>query len=285
MAKMTNKVLVDKAIDIVENYKTSYIWGGLGRPITEANLQKAVDQYSKNVSYAQKARRYLGHKNAFYFDCVGLIKAILWGWCGDFTASRGGAIYGSNGVPDISADTMITKCSGVSTNFDDIEVGEALWCAGHIGIYIGDGLGVECTPSWSNGVQVTAVGNIGSVSGYNTRKWTKHGKLPYVDYVGTSAAETAKKPAVSTESKPATPDIKTDPARSFDRMYAKTYSVTASGLNMRTGAGTTKRIIKVLKHGEKVTCYGYFTINGSTIWLYVKDESGQTGFVSKKYLK
>ena len=65
-------------------------------------------------------------------------------------------------------------------------IGEAVWMSGHIGIYIGDGLAVECTPKWENKVQITAVGNIGSKSGYNTRRWTKHGKLPYVDYTGAS---------------------------------------------------------------------------------------------------
>lgn len=63
-------------------------------------------------------------------------------------------------------------------------IGEAVWMSGHIGIYIGDGLAVECTPKWENKVQITAVGNIGSKAGYNTRTWTKHGKLPYVDYTG-----------------------------------------------------------------------------------------------------
>ena len=56
------------------------------------------------------------------------------------------ASYAVNGVPDIGADTMITKCKGVSTNFSNVEVGEALWCSGHIGVYIGGGLAVECSP-------------------------------------------------------------------------------------------------------------------------------------------
>ena len=63
-----------------------------------------------------------------------------------------------------------------------IEVGEYLWMNGHCGVYIGNGLAVECTPKWDNKVQITAVGNIGSKSGYNTRTWTKHGKLPYITY-------------------------------------------------------------------------------------------------------
>ena len=48
--------------------------------------------------------------------------------------------------------------------------------------FFGGGLAVECTPAWKNGVQITAVANIGSKSGYNARKWKKWGKIPYVTY-------------------------------------------------------------------------------------------------------
>ena len=34
------------------------------------------------------------------------------------------------------------------------ELGEMVWMDGHVGIYIGDGLAVECTPSWANKVQI-----------------------------------------------------------------------------------------------------------------------------------
>lgn len=51
---------------------------------------------------------------------------------------------------------MITVCKNVSTDFSRIEVGEAVWMEGHIGVYIGDGLAVECTPCWDNKVQITA---------------------------------------------------------------------------------------------------------------------------------
>lgn len=89
----------------------------------------------------------------------------------------------------------------------------------------------------------------------------------------------------ASSSKPAKVTGKTDPAKSFERSYAKTYTVTASALNMRLGAGTNKGIIKSLKNGSKVTCYGYYTKNGATVWLYVKDSDGAVGFCSKKYLK
>lgn len=67
--------------------------------------------------------------------------------------------------------------------------------------------------------------------------------------------------------------------------YARTWTVTASALNMRLGASTTKGVIKTLKRGETVTCYGFYTQHDATIWLYVKDKTGAVGYVSKKYLK
>ena len=155
---MTAKQLADKVTQIAKEYKTCYIWGGLGKPITPSTIKQALNQYPKNGSYASKAYDLAGQKKAFYFDCVGLVKSVLWGWSGNSSKSLGGATYASNGVPDISADQMITKCKEVSTKFSNIQVGELLWCKGHVGIYIGEGLAVECTPKWKNGVQCRLCG-------------------------------------------------------------------------------------------------------------------------------
>lgn len=184
--KMTARELAEKASDIAKNRNTVYMWGVFGAPVTESVIAGKAKQYPSWYSAAKQAdfRKLIG-KGYFGFDCVCLIKAILWGWNGDSSKSYGGAVYASNGVPDIGADSMIAKCSGVSaTGWDSMEVGEALWCSGHIGIYIGGGLAVECTPAWENRVQITAVKNIGTKAGYNARRWTKHGKLPYVTYDG-----------------------------------------------------------------------------------------------------
>ena len=51
-------------------------------------------------------------------------------------------------------------------------------------MYIGDGLAIECTSRWDNGVQKTAVWNIAKRAGLNGRYWTKHGKLPWIQYSG-----------------------------------------------------------------------------------------------------
>lgn len=179
--------LATRAENVARNYKTAYVWGAFGWPITEEKIARSLKEYDKNSKYEPGARALLG-KGAFMFDCVGLIKAILWGWCGGFSKSYGGAVYPTTSAvlagacPDIGADTMISVCSEVSTDFSRIVPGAVVWLSGHIGIYIGGGLAVECTPKWSGGVQVTAVSNIGARAGYNARRWTKWGKIPYVDY-------------------------------------------------------------------------------------------------------
>ena len=104
---------------------------------------------------------------------------------------------------DVGADGMIAKCTGVSTTgWASMVPGEAVWLSGHIGIYIGDGLAVESSPAFANKVQITAVANIGKKAGYSARTWTKHGKIPWVDYTGAVAGGSA--PGVSQPTQPDT---------------------------------------------------------------------------------
>lgn len=178
----TGKELATACENVAKNYKTLYILGCIGAPMNQSNKNR----YTNNLSYNQKAARkekiLAASADTFGFDCVCLIKSVLWGWNGDASKVYGGATYASNGVPDINDEQMINACSDISTNFSNIQVGEAVWMQGHIGVYIGNGLAVECTPAWEDCVQITAVHNIGKKSGYNGRYWTKHGKLPYVTY-------------------------------------------------------------------------------------------------------
>lgn len=179
---MTNIELKNKLLDIVNNYKTIYGMGTWGWIVTKS----AIERKKKESSWWTTTRintisKVIG-KGYFMFDCIGLIKGILWGWNGNTKAIYGGAGYNINKVPDVNTEGMLAKCINVSTNFNNLEIGEYLWMSGHCAIYIGDGLCVECTPIWKNGVQITAVGNIENKKGYNSRKWTKHGKLPYITY-------------------------------------------------------------------------------------------------------
>lgn len=190
---MTNKEFAAKLKQIATGYKTLYVMGCFGAPMTPANKKRYCNNHDYNRQTARTAMIQAASADTFGFDCVCLIKGVLWGWNGNTSATYGGAKYASNGVPDIGADTMITKCSDISTDFSNIEIGEAVWMKGHIGIYVGDGLAVECTPKWANKVQITACNC--TKNGYNRRNWTKHGKLPYITYIKEEPV-TPEKPSV-----------------------------------------------------------------------------------------
>lgn len=72
---------------------------------------------------------------------------------------------------------------------------------------------------------------------------------------------------------------KIDFAQSFNKKIAKKYTTTAN-LNLRSGAGKNKKIIKVIPKGKTVICYGYYTND----W-YLVTYNDITGFCSKNYLK
>lgn len=180
MAVMTSGEFIDKLILAVDS-KTLYANSAFGAPAGYGNNRA---RYSKGQSQSRQRKIMNADDDCFLFDCVCLIKGILWGWNADPNKVYGGAEYASNGVPDMTINAITAQCSDYSSYiWDNIAVGEWLHLDGeHCGIYIGDGLAVECTPSWQDKVQITAVGNIGAVAGYPTRNWTGHGKLPWIDY-------------------------------------------------------------------------------------------------------
>ena len=136
------------------------------------------------------------------FDCVILIKAILWGWNGNKNHSHGGANYGSNGVYDDNADQIMNRCVNVSTNFAKIAPGEVLWMAGHVGVYIGGGKVIECTAAWEGKVVISDIDTKGkrSRNGKTVGYWKRHGYLKYIQYLAEESKSEESKPA---ESKPA----------------------------------------------------------------------------------
>ena len=150
MVKMKVQDFITKAIQ-VEKVPTLYGWG------------KFMNSYNGNYLLC---------------DCSGLIKGILWGY-----PEKGK--YASNQVLDINANTMIKQCSKVSTNFHKLPLGALVWMEGHIGIHIGNGVCVESSPIWEDGIQCTFIKG----SGYSNtrklkeRKWTKQGLFDkYIDY-------------------------------------------------------------------------------------------------------
>ena len=188
MSKMKVSKLIEQ-LNKALNSNTVYASGGFGASI--GNYPSQLKRYYENTlnkcdqSFADKVTAAAKNPPAWCFDCCGLIKGILWSWDAVPDSVYGGAVYQSNGVPDAGAGAsgLISYCTNVSTDFSNVAVGELLWIDGHVGIYIGDGYAIECTTAWTDRVQKTVVTNIKkAASGEHGRKWTKHGKLPWVEY-------------------------------------------------------------------------------------------------------
>ena len=170
---MTNKEFIDKLLNIVNNYNTVYAYGTFGQKVTNSIISQKTKQYPNwyTTNRINSLKKLVG-KNYFCFDCVGLIKGVLWGWNGS-NNTNGGAKYESNGVPDVNANGLINKCSNISSNFSNIELGEILWMNGHVGVYYKNNQVIECSSAFKNKVQITNLSD---------RKWVKHGKLPWITY-------------------------------------------------------------------------------------------------------
>lgn len=268
---MNNKEFAQKAMKIAKNYKTNYFWGAFGWPTTNSNIKRLLNQYPENYSYLAKA-----DGSQFSFDCSGLVKAILWGWNGS-DDTYGGAKYCANGVPDLNAETMAQRCLSVSSNFNNIVIGELLFTDGHVGIYVGNGMAVEATPSWNGGVQISAVGNIGSIAGLPTRTWKSHGKFKHIEYSSNESTSTPPQQQVNYK--------QAVPARYFSAGYASQYRVTPNiGVNIRTQPSTKGAIIKAIPQGSIVYNYGYYGMDeNNEIWLYIK-YGNIIGYIKKEFL-
>ena len=172
MAVMTAKKLVEKAKEI-QKLPTQYVYGTYGQKMTEdliAYKQKQYPRYN-TAARSQKYRKLIGKGTAW--DCVGLIKGILWGWDKD----KGVKYLGNPSVPDMGANSMQKVLLNQSSDFSKIQIGEAVWISGHIGIYIGGGQVIEATTRWTDNVLISSI-----TGGARQRSWTLHGMLPWVDY-------------------------------------------------------------------------------------------------------
>lgn len=135
----------------------------------------------------------------FEFDCVCLIKSILWGFTGK-KEGHGGAKYASNDVPDIGTEQMINVCKDVSNDFVNMKIGQMVWMPGHVGMCTkpidetGYGEITEATIAfgWS-GIIKTRIDKYGNRTFEGSKDksapWKKFGYLPYIDYTEESQPE------------------------------------------------------------------------------------------------
>jgi len=144
-----------------------YVWGTYGDVLTDSLFSYKLEQYPDGVgSYEDFIRNnWLGGRTT---DCVGLIKG--YGWLDPGTLE---IEYGTNGMPDIGADSMYNSAtvSGSMDTMPDVP-GLAVWKSGHIGIYVGNGKVVEAMGT-KYGVVKTNLAD---------RSWSAWLEIPYINY-------------------------------------------------------------------------------------------------------
>ena len=171
------KEFIEK-LELALKSNTVYASGGFGACL---NNKGQLERYCKNSPDLKKIiTKRAEEGNCFAFDCIGLIKGILWGWNADPNAIYGGANYASNGIPDTGTSGILKYCYDITDDFSNIIPGELLWLDGHVGVYAGDGMAYECTPAWDCKVQKVECWNVKKTG--KGRKWAKHAKFNSIDY-------------------------------------------------------------------------------------------------------
>ena len=162
-----NLDLVKWAIHAQEN-GWGYVYGTYGAVLDKSVFDFKKNQYPDEVgNYADFIKQnWLSRRTA---DCVGLIKGYGW-----LNVETNEIVYGTNGMPDISANTMFENATekGTIDTIPDIP-GLAVWHEGHIGIYIGNGKVVQAA-NIKAGVIRTPLNQSG---------WTHWLKIPFINYV------------------------------------------------------------------------------------------------------
>ena len=193
----TAKEFVERLFKAMNTAEQTYCNSCFGSNLTYPEM---IDQYTTETLWDRthaaettakaKAAKAAG-KPLFGWDCVNLPKGILWGWTGDSTTPRAGAVYQSNGVPDTTIEAIYKDyCREQSTDWSNVEIGE--FCVytekyGHCGVYVGDGMMIEATTKWDGKIQLSQVQNMIDNGKYvkisdKVRKWWAHGKLVWIDY-------------------------------------------------------------------------------------------------------
>lgn len=150
-----------------QSHGWGYVWGSYGEVLTQKTLNSKAKQYPDEVGGKADfiKAHWLGRRTA---DCIGLIKGYGW-----LNAQTGAIEYGTNGMPDIGADTMFENAAEKGTIDTLPEIpGLALWHSGHIGIYIGDGKVIHAANTHAGVI-------ISDVSGSGFTHWLK---IPYITY-------------------------------------------------------------------------------------------------------
>ena len=168
---MTNIELVDNLMKIYNELPTVYALGGIGWKLTDYRYNYLRNQYEKNKKFLTPDT-----KGKYACDCSGMIVGAAYdGW----RVGNEPVWSRAHDWNDASLHNLMTdKCKPA-----DAQIGMCLWKKGHVGLYVGNGYGLDSNydSATSNGIHLRKIEEVG---------WTEAGKLPEIEYVTPRVGDT-----------------------------------------------------------------------------------------------
>lgn len=178
---MRKEELVSKALNVALNYKTHYIMGGCGQSLSPAEKKHFINDYDWGKKHEKEINAQ--SQNTRAYDCVCFLKSLAF-WNGPDKLDY-------NGSTDYTIAKLKELCKDVSTDFNNIQIGECVFRGtSHVGIVVdvfenGGIMVVEANNSDEalykiNGVYRSTFNC--SIDGLPVRSWDCHGKIPTITY-------------------------------------------------------------------------------------------------------
>lgn len=192
--------------------------------------------------------------------------------------------------------TLYTQAKAVNWDLSKITTACECDCSSLVAVCV-NAAGIAVNKDMYTGNEKTALANTGAFEVYTESKYISkstylmrgdillgngHTAVVLTNGTGASSDTTVKETATKKAVKA------TDSAKVYLKAVAGDYKVTATWLNVRHGAGVSKKIMVTIPKDTVVTCYGYYTADSGVNWLYVQftyKGTKYTGFASAKYLK
>lgn len=145
------------------------------------------NKYPDNLLYIHQDGRTSG-------DCLNTIKALLNGY--DVNVTKVGYYQRDlSNTGDVSEPVLLSQCTEISSDFDNIPKASLLYMKGHVGSFVGNTKRngkeynvIECTKSFGGGVVYSWVDTDGTrrscKGGAKNGKWVSHGLMSrYISYI------------------------------------------------------------------------------------------------------
>ena len=193
---LTNKGLVKYCKEcLAQGDRNVYVYGAIGQKLTLSLINDRAKAYPRINTSTRVAifKKILNTgKTTYAYDCVGLIKSYLWGGYGKVKY---------NSKQDVSANGMyeVAKKKGTMKTMPEVK-GLFVQMNGHIGVYIGNGYVIECTPNKKFAKQSHGGGGVCKTK-LSARKWVHWGYIPWIDYVEEKQEEKQETPTTTNKAK------------------------------------------------------------------------------------